>query len=407
MKSASRWRTTFNSLENRDYRWYWCSSMFAAAVLQMNLMARSWLVFDLTDSFLQLGIVSFIAGMPLFVLSPFGGTVADRFDKRNLILLTQLLMAVIVLVIALLIYSDVVEVWHLYAAGFFNGILLAVNLPSRQSIVPQLVERRLVMNAVALSSGAQNMNRIVAPALAGVMIGVIGMAGVYFLIVVFAIVSAILMLFIASKGSNNSVGWKAIIEETRAGLQYVFNNQKLRVLVIMAIVPIVFGMPYLMLMSGYAQDVLDADSEAFGGLLSAAGVGAVIGSVVIAALTDYKRKGLLLMGAAVLFGSFLILFSSTTNFVMAILLMTGVGFGNACYMSVNNSLLLLNSEERMHGRVMSLYMMSIAVMPMAVLPMGALSEVAGAPVVIGGGGAIIVLFTLSMALFRPALRKMQ
>ena len=406
MESFSRWRTTFSSLENHNYRWYWLSSTFAATVMQMNLVARSWLVFDLTDSFLALGVVSFCAGVPLFVLSPFGGAIADRMDKRNLIIFSQILMSVGVLTIATLIFVDVIAFWHLVIAALFNGVLLAFNLPARQSIVPQLVERRLVMNAVALNSGSQNMNRIVAPALAGVMIGVIGMGGVYFMTVGFALVSAVLMLFVPSVRARPTEERSALGNEVKEGLQYVRHNEALRALMIMAIIPIVFGMPYLMLMSGYAKEVLGVENEGFGGLLSMAGVGAVIGSIVIANMTDFNRKGWLLIGAAVVFGISLMLFAGANNFVLALFLMMGVGLGNASYLSVNNSLLLLNSDERMHGRVMSIYMMSIAVMPMAVLPMGALSDVVGAQLVIGVGGAILLLFTVAMALLRPTLRKL-
>ncbi len=406
MRIFSRWGTTFNSLENRDYRWFWLSSTFAATVMQMNLVARSWLVFDLTDSYSALGWVSFCAGVPLFILSPFGGAIADRFEKRGLIVFSQILMGLVILGISILIFTDVIEFWQLVVAALLNGVFLAFNLPSRQSLVPRLVERRLVMNAVALNSGSQNMNRIVAPAVAGVMISVIGMEGVYLLTAGFAFLSAALMLFVPSKGTLSLEERGSLRNEVREGLRYVRHNETLRALMIMAIIPIVFGMPYLMLLSGYAKEVLGVENEGFGGLLSMAGVGAVIGSIVIATMTDFSRKGWLLIVSAAVFGVFLMLFASTDNFVFALLLMMGVGLGNAGYLSVNNSLLLLSSEERMHGRVMSLYMMSIAIMPMAVLPMGVLSDVAGAQIVIGVGGALLVLFTVLMTILSSTLRRL-
>ena len=406
MISFDRWRATFNSLENPNYRWYWLSATVSAAAMQMNLLARGWLVYDLTDSALSLGLVSFGAGVPLFLLSPFGGAIADRMDKRNLIIASQLLMGVALLFIAVLILMDVIAVWHLVVAAVVNGVLLAFNIPSRQVLVPQLVAERQVMNAVALNSGSQNLNRVIAPAMGGVMIGFVGIDGVYFLIFTLAIVSGLLMFFVSPVESRPSNIRTTIRSDILEGLRYIRHNTAILSLLVMAIVPILFGMPYILLLPVFAADVLDVGSSGLGYLMASTGVGAVIGSIMMASLSDFKYKGRLLLVASTLFGISLILFACSTGFLLALFFLLGVGMGNASYMTVNNSLLLLNSEERMRGRVMSLYMMSIAVFPMAVLPAGAIVESVGVPLVFGIGGGIVALFTIAMGLLIPTLRRL-
>ena len=151
-RTKTGWRTTFSSLENRGYRWYWLSSVASYAAMQMQIVVRGWLVYDLTDSALALGLVSFAVGVPLLLLSPYGGAIADRVDKRRLIIISQILTAVATLVVAVLIAMDAIALWHLVVASVVSGIILAFNLPSRQAIIPELVGHARLMNAVATST---------------------------------------------------------------------------------------------------------------------------------------------------------------------------------------------------------------------------------------------------------------
>ncbi len=374
--------------------------------MQMNIFARGWLVYDLTRSAVDLGWVSFAAGLPMFLLSPFGGAIADRMDKRNLIIASQSVMGIVLLAIAILLLLDAIAVWHLIGAAVVTGLMLSFNIPSRQAIVPRLVEERQVMNAVALNSGSQNINRVVAPALGGVLIGFLGIEGVYFIMFVLAATSGLLMLFVRSVAPELSGPPTTVGRDVVEGLRYARRTPPVLSLLIMAIVPILFGMPYMMILPVFASDVLDLGASGLGYLMAAAGTGAVIGSIVVASLSEWRRKGLLLLGASLVFGFFLVLFAIAGNFVLALVFLLGVGIGNASYLAVNNSLLLLNTEDRMRGRVMSLYMMSIAFFPMAILPAGAAIEAVGAPLVVGAGGAILIVFTLIMAVVRPSLRRM-
>lgn len=406
MPILNGWRTTFSSLENPHYRWFWFSATFTAAAMNMQIFARGWYMYELTDSPLALGWVSFGAGLPLLLLSPFAGVFVERWEKRNLMIVTQLLVTLMLLTVALLITTDTIVWWHLVVASVVNGFILAFNIPSRQSIVPQLIEQRQIMNAVALSSGTENLNRVLAPAIGGVLIAAIDIDGVYFLMVGLSLAATLLLFFVPPVGKRAPDALATVRSEIVEGVSYVRNNPALRELLVMAVIPILFGMPYMMLLPLFAKDVLEVGSDGLGFLTAAAGVGALSASIVLASMGDFGRKGALLLTCASVFGISLVLFASSSTFFISVLLLLVVGMASSSYMSVNNTLLLLNSDEKMRGRVMSLYMTNIAIFPIAVLPITAIIELLDAPLVVGVGGAILIVFSLMMAMFAHTLRKL-
>ncbi|GAF97135.1 unnamed protein product, partial [marine sediment metagenome] len=258
----------------------------------------------------------------------------------------------------------------------------------------------------ALFSGSVNLNRVAAPALGGVLVGVMGIDGVYYLIVGFNIFSALLLFPVSPDEKPIPLSSQGVVKALVRGLSSVRRSPALLGLLTMAVVPIIFGMPYQMLLPVFSEDILDVGVSGLGYLMAAAGVGALTGSTFVATLGDYSRKGLLLLVACGLFGIFLTLFAYSSNFYLSLLFLFAVGMASATYMAINQTLLLTNADESMRGRVMSLYMMTIGLFPIAVLPAGAIVEVAGAPIVIGASGAILVVFTIAMALWRPVLRKL-
>jgi len=422
--------TTFTSLRNRNYRWFWLGSVASFAGLQMQIIARGWLVWEMTNSELALGIVSFAFGVPILLFSIFGGAVADRLHKRDLLVATQVFNAVITLVIAILITTNMVEYWHLVAAAVGIGFSFVFNGPARQSIIPELVQRRELLNAISLNATAVNVMRVVGFALGGALLPIIGYAGVYYMVVVCYIAATILLLMIsvpsrvamlipepapapAMGGMGNRRPnpvvqflrdiWRDLLE----GLTYVRHSPLVISLLVMAFIPLTFGLPYMNLMPAFAGEVLGRSETAYGLLMAMTGLGALIATLAIASLGDFRRKGMLLLGLALVFGVMLVFFSMSRSYPLSLAILLGAGAGGAGYMAVNNTLLQSNVPRRILGRVMSIYMVTFALMPMGTLPLGAVAQAIGPATAVLGGAVLIIVFTLAMAILHPSLRRLE
>lgn len=372
----------------------------------MQIFIRGWLVFDMTGSALALGWVSVGAGIPLLLFSPFGGAVSDRVDKRNLLIISQSLMGITTLIIAVLIVTGAIALWHLIVAAVIMGTLLAFDLPCRQALFPQLVEQRQLMNAIALSSGSLNLNRVFAPALGGILVGLMGVGGVYFLMAACYAVSTRFLIHIPPYGRPVWDSSATVTGDIREGLSHILYTPILLGLLLIALVPLLFGMPYQLLMPVFAADVLDVGASGLGYLMGAIGIGALAGSILVASLSDFEYKGLLLLCSTGLFGIFLILFASSGYFCLSLILLLAVGAANSVQLSTTSTLLLIHSEEKFRGRVMGFYTTTIGIFPIAVLPASAIAESLGVSVAVGAGGVIMVLFIIAMTIFRPSLRRL-
>jgi len=400
------WLATFDSLQVVGYRWFWFSLLSSMAALNMQFLVRGWLVYELTGSPRALGLVAAAMGIALMLFSPLGGVVADRVDKRNLMVAAQSAGGLVALVIAILISTGAIMLWHLVVASVLNGIIWAFSLPARQAIIPELVEKHRIMNAVAISSGAMHLSRVVFPALGGLLMSILGTAGAYYVVVVCYMAGVALLLRVPAAGgaaveANASMGF-----HLAEGIRYIRRSPILVALLLMAVVPILFGMPYQMLMPVFAEDVLDVGARGLGFLMAAVGLGALAGSLLVASLGDFRHKGLLLFGSVLLFGVTLILFTLSTDFYLCLLILLCVGVANTAYLSINNTLLQTNTEDQVRGRVMSIYVMTFGLNGVGVLLVGELAEHLDVSLGVAIGGGLVLLFTLAMALWRPILRKL-
>ena len=399
--------TTFTSLKNRHYRWFWLGMLASFIGIHLQLVARNWLVYEMTGSALALGIVIAAWGLPILLLSLYGGAVADRVKKRDLLIVTQVANGIITLIIAILIATGGILLWHLIAAAALTGIIFAFHVPARLAIIPELVQKREILNAIALNSTGMNLSRFVGFAIGGALLGVIGVAGVYYVVVFCFFVSAALlfMLPVVEKVRQRAV--TSIKVDMMEGLRYIYHSPLLRSLLAMAFVAIAFGLPYMNLMPVFAVDIFDVGEFGLGFLLGMAGLGSLIGSLILASLGDFRRKGLLCIGLAFGFGATVALFGFSDSYPLSLVLLIAVGLLGAGYLAVNNTLIQSKVPHEMLGRVMSIYVMTFAMMPLGTLPLGAVSEAIGAQLAIGAGGIIVVLFTLGMAIFHPRLRRLE
>ncbi len=399
--------TTFASLKNRHYRWFWLGMLASFIGIHLQLVARNWLVYEMTGSALQLGIVIAAWGLPILLLSLYGGAIADRVKKRGLLIWTQVGNGVITLVIAVLITTGDIRLWHLTVASAVTGIIFAFHVPARLAIIPELVKQREVLNAIALNATGMNLSRFFGFAIGGLLLAVIGVAGVYYIVVAAFFISAVLLFMLPRVEAVARRAATSIRADLKEGLLYIHHNTIIRTLLAMAFVSIGFGLPYMNIMPVFAVDVFDVGESGLGFLLGATGLGALVGSLIIASLGDYRRKGLLLLILAFGFGVSVALFAFSHPYPLALVLLVAVGFLGTGYLALNNTLIQSIVPHRMLGRVMSIYVMTFSLMPLGTLPLGWITDEIGAPRAIGGGGVIVALFAVAMAVLLPGLRRLR
>ncbi len=398
---------TFTSLHNRNYRWFWLSMLLSFSALMMQNLARGWLVYEITSSPFALGMVSAAWGAPMLLLAIYGGAVTDRVNKRNLLIVSQVVTGIITAIIAVLIFTGAIALWHLMVAAAFTGVTFAFNAPGRQAIIPELVTGKDLMNAIALNSMGTNLMRIGAPALAGVLIAVIGVAGVYFISVGLYAAAVATLYMISFPGRVEGKATTSVTADVLEGLKYIGRSPVILSLLVLAFVSVLIAMPYMQLMPAFVVDILDAGAPGLGWLSAAGGTGALAGALGIASLGNFRKKGRLMLGIAFGFGILLAVFALSKSLTVALVLIFGVGLANNGYLVVNNTLIQINIPNWVRGRVMAIYSMTFALPLLGALVVGAIAEKIGVPMVIAGAGAIVALFVLALGIFYPRLRRLE
>jgi MFS family permease len=397
----------FSSLRNRDFRLLWSGIFLSMNGMQMQIVARGWLVYTMTESALALGLVAAGMGAPLVLFSMFGGAVADRVPKRNLILAAQSGLTLINLVITILIISQKIALWHLVASSFLTGTIFAFSMPTRQAFIVELVGQESLTNAIALNSMAQNICRIASPALGGVLLKVIGIPGVYCIVSVSYALVVLTLTMIPSGGFSTPEPGRNILHDITAGLRYMAGNKNLLTLLLIAFVPIIVATPYNTLMPVFAKTIFKAGETGLGLLMSAGGIGALCGSAIIATLGDYQRKGKLALICGSVFGISLVSFGISKSLPTAFVFLLFVGAGGSMYMTLITTLIMGNTPQELLGRVMSIFVMTFGLMPLAMLPAGALAQIIGAPAVVSGGGAVLFIFLIAIHLINRDISRLK
>jgi len=396
-----------SSLKIPSFRWLWFGNFFSFNSMQMQMVARGWLVYAMSDSPMALGFVSAGFGLPMLVFSLFGGTIADRVRKRNIILVTQSCMACMALAITLLIQTEMIRIWHLFISSCVAGVIFSFMGPARSAFLVELVEEKDFLNAVSLQSMAMNICRIGSPALAGVLLKVIGIPGVFWIVTASYFCVVLTTLKIPPGDHMAAKADAPMLAEILAGVRFVKGNKIIVSLLIMSFVPILLVMPHQMLMPVFARTVFEAGETGLGLLMSASGVGALIGSMITATMGDYRRKGVLMLISGGGFGAFLIPFAMSASLSPAAIYLLFVGASSSIFMSLNNTLLMSNTPEDLMGRVMSIFMMTFGLMPLGTVPSGILAEIIGAPLTVAGGGVLLVLFLLVIGSWQPIIRRLE
>lgn len=391
----------FESLQEPHFRMLWIGTLFSTAAMQMNMLAKPWLAYHLTGSAVVLGLVAGAQAIPQMILALVGGVTADRVRKRSLLLVTQTLLGLVALLMAILVHSGLVEVWHMVVLSGFQGALFAFNMPARQAYVPELVGRRLLPNAIALHSTGMNVNRIVAPSLAGLLIAFNPTVAFYFIALIY--VGAVLTLRRLPLGSPMSTNPRGAVADLTAGFRYVWNDGLLRALMVMAFLVTFLGMPFRQLLPVFQADVLLVGPSELGVMYAVVGVGALASSLILASLAGHPRLGLMHVIAGTCFGLALTGLALSTTYIYALGWLLLVGLASQGYMTVNQILIMTKVDRELFGRVASIRMLTWSLSPAALLILGFFIDRTGAPLVVSIQGIVLCLVVLVVGFMQPRL----
>ena len=397
--SAGRLPRGVAAFRHRNFRLFWSGQLVSLTGTWMATVAQAWLVLQLTDDPLALGVVVAAQFAPVLFLGLLGGVIADVVPKHRALILLQAAMCLIAFALAALVATEIVEVWMVVVLAAALGIANAVEMPTRQAFVFEMVGRADIANAVALGSAAFNGSRIIGPALAGLIIAVLGVPaafvlnGVSYLAAIGALVAIDPRALLAPPGRRLERSLAAIGAQLGEGLRYVRNTSAVLVpLVVLGLVATA-GMNFQVLIPVMARDVLVIGSEGFGFLMAAAGVGSLSAALAIA-FGLRPSRGLLLAGALG-FGLCELAFALSRSFPISLLLMYGMGFGVIAIAATANTTIQLIAPDHLRGRVMSVYVTVFAgSAPIGGLVAGSIASTSGAPAALLFGGAVSVAVAL-------------
>lgn len=367
-----------------------------------------WLLYDLTGNSMLLGALNGLRALPFLVTGPMAGVAADRMDRRKLLLYTQWVLIITAILMGALVASPFLDVWHIFLFTLITGVAWTITEPVRMSMIPSVVPKRDLANAIALNSGGFNLMKVIGPALGGAMIAWFGAADNFFVQGI-AYTGVLAMIYLMNIPPHSADAKRATaFANLKEGVAYVWSTPAVLALMMLAYVPRVFAVPYQTLMPVFQKDVLHVGPEGLGLLMAAPGIGAVIAVLTLASLGHrIKRQGLLLVGSIVILGFFLIVFSQLTSLPLALITLVIAGAFQMFFLASTATMLQLVVPDELRGRVMSLYMLDRGFMPAGALFAGTAAHFIGAPMTVATMGAIVILLTLVVAWRIPAIRTLE
>jgi MFS family permease len=408
--NGSRWSEGFRALRHRNYRLFFAGQLISLIGTWMDQIAESWLVYRLTGSALLLGTVAFASQVPVFLLAPIGGALADRLNRRKILICTQSSMMLLTFILAWLTLSHRVHIWQVVTLAALTGVVNAIDLPARQAFVVDMVSRADLVNAIALNSSMFNGARIIGPALAGIVVAAIGEGWCFFAngVSFIAVIAGLALMKIdrprlAIEGSP--------LENIIEGFKFVAQTGPVRALMLLLGLVSFTAMPYAVLMPLFADQILHGGAQALGLLMGCSGVGALSGALTLAMRKTLKGLSLWVAVSCAGFGVSLLSFSFSRMLWLSAALLVPAGFCMMIQMASSNTLIQSMVPDRLRGRVMSVYAMTFMGMaPLGALLAGSVAHKLGAPMTVGIGGVVALvgagLFGSKLPALRPAAREM-
>jgi MFS family permease len=396
-----RWRLprTFSALRHRNYRLFYGGQMVSLTGSWMQQTALAWITYDITHSAFLLGLISAVGSLPMFFFSIPGGVLADRMEKRRIIIFTQTTAMILAFILTALTAFDVIQAWHIALLAACSGTVLAFDMPARQAFVVEMVGKEELMNAIALNSTIFNSARIFGPAIAGALVASVGPSWCFFIngLSFLAVIAGLfLMRFPEHVGGTRS---GSMLQEALSGFRYLRSNRTVLNIATMLGIFFIFGWYYAVLLPVFAKDILDVGAPGLGYLMTASGVGALFGALTVATLSAYPHKRRLFFGGAILLAAASEGFAFSRIFSLSAVLLALVGFGGITVMATANTMIQLSVSDDMRGRIMGVWALVFAgTTPISSFLAGTLAQHFGAPFAVALGAGIMGLVVSGAAL---------
>ncbi len=381
----------FSALSFRDFRLFWFGQLVSLSGTWMQSVAQGWLVYSLTKSPFYLGLVAAASAFPILLFTLLGGVIADRFPKRNLLLITQGMSIIPALILGVLTSMGMATVWHVALLAFLLGTINAIDIPTRQSFLAEMVGKGHIVNAIAMNSAAFNGARIVGPMMAGLAISYFGISACFFLNAAsfVAVIAALASMRI--KGESK-IGSKGVLSEFLEGIAFLRGSREIIHVIVLIAVFSLIGLPYISLLPVFAAEVFHRGAEGFGYLVGASGIGALTAALAIAARGDIRNKARFMSFAGLCFSVALFVFSLSKIFLLSLVAIMFGGWGMVSYLATANSYIQVSVPDELRGRVMSVYsFVFLGTAPIGNSIMGIIADKAGTTHTVTAAGALCII----------------
>ena len=373
-----------------------------AFTLWMEIVARNWLIWEMTGSVAAVGLVNFWRTIPILFLAVPAGVVADRINRKTILISTQVGILLVYLSILTLLLLDVLEILHVYSLFFLRGVMIAFNQPPRQALIPSLVKKTDIGSAVAIQQFLFNGTRVISPILAGLLFAFSGSSLVFGVIVFFEVIVIIAWINIKVPDDKKiSKPNESVLKSTLEGLSYVKNNRSIVILLVLGFLSLLLIQPFMVVLPSLAGEKFNIGPEGFGLLVSMMGAGSLIGPLILAFMGDFRAKGAMVSITMCLSGFALVALGLAPYLILAMIVLVTVGLFDSTQRTVTNGLLLTLSETKYHGRVISLYLLDRGFVPLGSLIAGYSAEFFGPSVALISMGIILSISVLLVLLVQP------
>jgi len=391
VKKENFLQKTFPALKSRNYQYYFIGQLISQIGTWLQIVAQGWLVLTITKSPLLLGVVAAAGTLPSLLFSLFGGVIVDRFDKRKLIIVTNVLSMILAFILGILAITNKADVWMIILLSFLLGVVAAVDMPARQAFVSEMVTKEYVSSAIALNAAIYNAARVIGPSIAGLLIALVGTGGA-FLLNAFSYVGAIAVQFLIVPLAFEKVKHEHPIKALKEGVVYTWSHPVVRSLIVLTAVVSIFGWSYTTILPLIAEKVFNQGAAGLGYLYAAAGIGALCATLFVSSFGQRLKTSLFINGGLVLFSVGMIAFSFTQNIWVSYVWLFFSGFGLLSTFSVMNAKIQHLVEPQFRGRVISIYLlMFVGLFPLGNLEIGYFSEVFGPQASIRIGAIIVLI----------------